>query len=45
MGTRDLKEDEATFKKLGFDRVYPPESDIKKAIKDLYKDLKEKGKV
>jgi len=45
VGTRDLKEDEATFKKLGFDRVYPPESDIKKAIKDLYKDLKAKGKV
>jgi methylaspartate mutase S subunit len=45
VGTRDLKEDEATFKKLGFDRVYPPESDIKKAIKDLYKDLKEKGRI
>jgi methylaspartate mutase epsilon subunit len=44
VGTRDLKEDEATFKKLGFDRVYPPESDIKKAIKDLYKDLKAKGR-
>ena len=44
VGTRDLKEDEATFKKLGFDRVYAPESDIKKAIKDLYKDLKAKGK-
>ena len=45
VGKRDFKEDEATFKKLGFDRVYPPESDIKKAIKDLYKDLKAKGKI
>ena len=43
VGTRDFNEDEATFKKLGFDRVYPPESDIKKAIKDLYKDLKAKS--
>jgi len=45
VGKRDFKEDEATFKKLGFDRVYPPESDIKKAIEDLYKDLKAKGKI
>jgi len=45
IGKRDFKEDEATFKKLGFDRVYPPESDIKKSIKDLYKDLKAKGKI
>jgi methylaspartate mutase epsilon subunit len=45
VGTRDFEEDKATFKELGFDRVYPPESDIKKAIKDLYKDLKEKGRV
>jgi methylaspartate mutase epsilon subunit len=45
VGTRDFKEDEATFKRLGFDRVYPPESDIKKAIKDLYEDLKAKGRI
>ncbi len=45
VGMRDFKEDERTFKKLGFDRVYPPESDIKKCIKDLYSDLKAKGKI
>ena len=44
VGTRDFEEDEATFKKLGFDRVYPPEADIKKAMADLAADLKEKGK-
>lgn len=43
VGTRDFKEDEATFKKLGFDRVYPPESDIRKCIQDLYTDLKAKN--
>jgi methylaspartate mutase epsilon subunit len=45
VGRRDFKKDEATFKRLGFDRVYPPESDIKKSIKDLYKDLKAKAKI
>jgi methylaspartate mutase epsilon subunit len=45
VGKRDFKEDEALFKKLGFDRVYPPESDIHKSIKELYKDLKAKGKI
>ena len=42
VGARDFKEDEATFKKLGFHRVYPPESDIRKCIMDLYEDLKAK---
>jgi methylaspartate mutase epsilon subunit len=45
VGTRVFEEDEATFKKLGFDRVYPPESDVKKSIKDLCDDLKKKGKM
>ena len=45
VGKRDFKEDEATFKQLGFDRVYPPESDISKCVKDLYEDLKAKGKI
>ena len=45
VGTRDFKEDEATFKKLGFDRVYPPESDVKKSIRDLAEDLKQRGKI
>jgi methylaspartate mutase epsilon subunit len=45
VGMRNFKEDEATFKKLGFDRVYPPESDINKFIKDLLADLKTKNKI
>jgi methylaspartate mutase epsilon subunit len=45
VGTRVFEEDEATFKKLGFDRVYPPESDVKKSIADLCTDLKKRGKI
>lgn len=41
----DFKEDEEKFKKLGFDRVYPPEADIYNAIEDLRDDLKARGKV
>jgi methylaspartate mutase S subunit len=44
VGKHDFKEDEVKFKKLGFDRVYPPASDVKKAIADLWADLKAKGK-
>ena len=40
VGKRDFADDEKTFKKLGFDRVYPPESDINIAIQDLCEDLK-----
>ncbi|MFC2069874.1 methylaspartate mutase subunit S [Chloroflexota bacterium] len=45
MGRHDFKEDEDKFKKLGFDRVYPPESDLNAAIEDLRKDLKAKNKM
>ena len=41
----DFREDEEKFKKMGFDRVYPPEADLKSAIRDLQSDLKAKGKV
>jgi methylaspartate mutase S subunit len=41
----DFKEDEEKFRKLGFDRVYPPEADINTAIEDLRNDLKARGKV
>ena len=44
VGKRDFKEVEETFKKLGFDRVFPPASDVKAAIADLWSDLKAKGK-
>ncbi|MCJ7606173.1 MAG: methylaspartate mutase subunit S [Dehalococcoidales bacterium] len=40
----DFKEDEEKFKKLGFDRVYPPEADLNAAIADLRADLKARGK-
>jgi methylaspartate mutase S subunit len=36
----DFAEDEIKFKKMGFDRVYPPEADLKSAIEDLKGDLK-----
>lgn len=45
VGKHDFKEDEEKFKKLGFDRVYPPEADLKLAIEDLKADLKAKGKL
>ncbi len=46
IGRYDPKEVEPRFKKLGFDRVYPPETDIVAVIKsDLKKDLKAKGKM
>lgn len=41
----DFKEDDEKFRKLGFDRVYPPEADINTAIEDLRNDLKARGKV
>ena len=45
MGRHDFKDDEEKFKKLGFDRVYPPEADLDAAIKELKNDLKAKGKM
>ena len=44
VGRHDFKEDEIKFKKLGFDRVYPPEADLKDAINNLWADLKARGK-
>jgi methylaspartate mutase S subunit len=46
IGRYDPKEVEPRFKKLGFDRVYPPETDIVAVIEsDLRKDLEAKGKM
>jgi methylaspartate mutase S subunit len=44
VGRHNFKEDERKFKSMGFDRVYPPEVDLKVAVSDLKKDLKAKGK-
>jgi len=45
VGKRDFREDEELFKTIGFDRVYPPESDIGNAIIDLCGDLKARGRI
>lgn len=39
VGKRDFREDEAKFKRLGFDRVYPPEANLPAAIRDLWSDV------
>ena len=44
VGRHDFKDDEVKFKALGFDRVFPPEADLKAAIGDLWSDLKVRGK-
>jgi methylaspartate mutase S subunit len=38
----DFAGDEAKFMQLGFDRVYPPETDIRRGIEDLKADLARK---
>ena len=45
VGRHDFKDDEEKFKKLGFDRVYPPEVDLDAAIEELKNDLKAKGRM
>jgi methylaspartate mutase S subunit len=46
IGRYNPKEVEPRFKNLGFDRVYPPETDIVAVIEtDLKKDLKARGKM
>ncbi len=44
VGRQDFGEVERKFKKLGFDRVYPPEADLKLVIENLWNDLRAKGK-
>ena len=45
VGKHDFADDEVKFKKIGFDRVYPPETDIEIAIVDLCKDLKARSRI
>ncbi|MCX7911847.1 MAG: methylaspartate mutase subunit S [Dehalococcoidales bacterium] len=45
IGRADFKEVEKKFKALGFDRVYPPETDPEVGIADLIRDLKARGKM
>ena len=42
LSRHDFADDLIKFKKMGFDRVYPPETDPKVAIEDLKKDLEER---
>lgn len=39
VGRHDFADDEIKFRRLGFDRVYPPEADLRGAIADLRGDL------
>ncbi len=39
---RNFDDDETKFKGMGFDRVYPPETDIRQGIDDLKSDLSRK---
>ena len=43
-GRHEFKEDEEKFRRMGFDRVYPSEPDLRSAINDLRNDLGAKGK-
>jgi methylaspartate mutase S subunit len=45
IGRFDIKDVEERFKNLGFDRVYPPETDPEVGIQDLKNDLKARGKM
>jgi methylaspartate mutase S subunit len=45
VGRHDWGEAELRFKALGFDRVYPPEVDLDRALDDLNNDLHLKGKL
>ena len=45
VGKHDFAEDESKFKKIGFDRVYPPEADVERSMQDLVVDLKAKGRL
>ncbi|MBN2061366.1 MAG: methylaspartate mutase subunit S [Deltaproteobacteria bacterium] len=42
LSRHDFSADVIKFKNMGFDRVYPPETDPREAIEDLKKDLEER---
>ena len=45
VGKHEFKDDEIKFKKMGFDRVYPPDASIENAIIDLCVVLRAKGRI
>jgi len=44
VGRHDFKDDVEKFKAMGFDRVYPPETDLDIALADLKEDLGKREK-
>lgn len=42
VGKHNFSEVEAKFKKMGFDRVFGPDADLKKAVELLKKDIEER---
>ncbi|MBN2339177.1 MAG: methylaspartate mutase subunit S [Acidobacteria bacterium] len=45
IGARNFRDDEAAFRRLGFDRVYPPQSDPVLSVRDLVADLEAGGRL
>ncbi|MDR1574277.1 MAG: methylaspartate mutase subunit S [Clostridiales Family XIII bacterium] len=45
VGKHEFADDEQKFKKLGFDRIYPPESDVALSVGHLFDDLKARGRI
>ncbi|MDR2771620.1 MAG: methylaspartate mutase subunit S, partial [Clostridiales Family XIII bacterium] len=45
VGKHDFADDEVKFKNLGFDRIYPPESDVALSVGHLFDDLKARGRI
>lgn len=39
LGKKEWKETKRKYKRMGFDRVYPPQTDPEEAINDLFRDL------
>jgi methylmalonyl-CoA mutase cobalamin-binding subunit len=45
VGKHDFADDEVKFKALGFDRVYPPDADVGTSVRNLFDDLRARGRV
>ncbi|MDR0839464.1 MAG: methylaspartate mutase subunit S [Oscillospiraceae bacterium] len=45
VGKHEFSDDEVKFKKLGFDRVYPPDAAVAPSVINLYEDLRARGRL
>jgi methylaspartate mutase epsilon subunit len=45
VGKHEFADDEVKFRKIGFDRIYPPESDVALSVGHLFEDLKARGRI